>query len=95
MRPKPQNPHMGPSIKDVPSKSGLFDPLPPCPPYDVAVTIKVALLCPLWTDPPLTWDILSGCPLKRSVLFYCHLITWWILEVGTCVVNSDLPWYGI
>ena len=43
---------LGASIKDVPSKSGLFNPLPPCPPYDVIVTIKVALLCPLWADPP-------------------------------------------
>ena len=43
----------GPSRKDVPSKYGLFDPLPPpCPPYDVTVTTKVALLCPLWADPP-------------------------------------------
>ena len=56
----------GPFIKDVPSKPGLFDPLPlPFPPYDVIVTLKVALLCPLWAEPPLlplTWDVLSGCP---------------------------------
>ena len=61
----------GASIKDVPSKSGLFDPLPPCPPYDVIVTIKVALLCPLWADPPspLTWDVLSGWPLTINFAY--------------------------
>ena len=29
---------LGPSRKDVRSKLGLFDPLPPCPSYDVTVT---------------------------------------------------------
>ena len=42
----------GPSIKDIRSKLGLFDPLPPCPSYDVTVTTQVSLLCPLWADPP-------------------------------------------
>ena len=31
--------------------------VPPCPPYDVIVTVKVALLCPLWATPPLPTDL--------------------------------------
>ena len=51
--------HKGASIDDVPEHIGFFYPLqPPCPPYDVIVTIniKVALLCPLWADRPLPPD---------------------------------------
>ena len=52
----------GASIKDVPSKFGFLDPFPPCPNYDVIITVKVALLCPKWADPPslLTLEVLSG-----------------------------------
>ena len=35
---------IGPSIKYVRSKLGLFDPLPPCPRYDVTVTTQEPLL---------------------------------------------------
>ena len=43
----------GASIKDVPSKSGLFDNLPTLSSYDVIVTFEVALLCPLRAYPGL------------------------------------------
>ena len=55
----------GPSIKDVRSKLGLFDPSPPCPSYDVTVTTQVSLICPLWADPPPTVNVLCGCPQRQ------------------------------
>ena len=56
---------MGPSIKDVRSKLGLFDPLPPCPSYDVTVTTRVSLLCPLLAETPLPlpWTSFMDAPL--------------------------------
>ena len=51
-----------------------LDFLTPCPPYDVIVTIKDALPCPLWADPlPQTWDILSGWPLW--IFVHVHKLT--------------------
>ena len=49
----------------------FLTPSPPCPLYDVIVTIKVALLCPILADPPspLTWDVLSGWPLMYNGLY--------------------------
>ena len=41
--------------------------LPPCPPYDVIVTIWVLNFVPFRLTPlPLTWDVLSGRPLIKT-----------------------------
>ena len=79
----------GPSIKVVPSKSGLFDPLPPCPLYDVIVTIKVALLCPLWADPPLPPDL--GRPFWMAPKNQTLIFDWLTFQIQLNLQSTHGP----
>jgi len=72
----------GPSKKDVPSKSGLFDPLPPTLVRAMTSLLLHKCICfvnfGLTPPSPPTWDVLYGCPPVQ--LYRNHLA---LSKVGT------------